>query len=304
MVKDDMKMNMFNEVNKNKWYSIIMFACFILIIGFLGAVIGIVYGNTNFGLVIALLIAIIYSLIVYYSGDSMVLAMSGAKPVTKKEYPYLYNTVEGLAIAAGMQAPKCYVINDTALNAFATGKDPKNASIAVTTGLLEKLNRQELEGVIAHEMSHIKNYDIRFMMLTAVLVGVVVLISDFLLRSFLWGGKGNDREGGSIAIVAIVIGLVFAILAPIIGEMIKLAISRKREYMADANGAILCRNPQSLANALKKISKDPDPLVDTANKATAHLYISSPFRKTGSSIANLFTTHPPIQERIKRLEAM
>ncbi len=300
-----MKINMFNEVNKNKWYSIIMFTFFIIIIGFLGAVIGIVYGNRNFGLIIALAVAVIYSLIVYYSGDSMVLSMSGAKPVTKKEYPHLYHTVEGLAIAGGIPTPKCYVINDTALNAFATGKDPKNASIAVTTGLLEKLNRQELEGVIAHEMSHIKNYDIRFMMLTAVLVGVVVLISDFLLRSFLWGGKGNDREGGgSIAIVAIVVGLVFAILAPIIGEIIKLAISRKREYMADANGAILCRNPQSLANALKKISKDPDPLVDTANKATSHLYISIPFRHKGSALAHVFSTHPPIQERIKRLEAM
>jgi len=169
------------------------------------------------------------------------------------------------------------------------------------------MSRQELEGVVAHEMSHIKNYDIRFMMLTAVLVGIVVLLSDFLLRSFLWGGHGGRRDskrGGQMALILIAIGFILAILAPIIGELVKLAISRKREFMADASGAILTRYPPGLAGALKKISKDPDPLVDKANKATAHLFISTPFRKKTGFVTNLFLTHPPIEERIKRLESM
>lgn len=252
-----------------------------------------------------MIFSIIYSLIAYYSGDQMILSMSGARPVTKKEYPYLYNTLEGLSIAANIPMPKAYVIDDSALNAFATGRDPKHASITVTTGLLKTMNRQELEGVVAHEMSHIKNFDIRMMMLTAVLVGVITLLSDFLLRMFLWGGKGNsDRKGGGIVIIFIVLGLVLAILSPIIGQLVKLAISRKREYMADANGALLTRYPPGLASALKKIAKDPDPLVDRANKATANLFISVPFRKDSGFLVNMFSTHPPIQERIKRLEAM
>ena len=298
---------MFNEVRNNKIKSVFLMFVFILVIGVLGALIGIFYGNLHFGLIIAVIFSLIYSMIGFYSGGSMILKMSGAKPVTKKEYPYLYHTVEGLSISAGMPTPKAYVIEDSALNAFATGRDPKNASITVTTGLLKAMNRQELEGVVAHEMSHIKNYDIRFMMLTAVLVGIVVLLSDFLLRSFLWGGHGGRRDskrGGQMALILIAIGFILAILAPIIGELVKLAISRKREFMADASGAILTRYPPGLAGALKKISKDPDPLVDKANKATAHLFISTPFRKRTGFVTNLFLTHPPIEERIKRLESM
>ena len=298
---------MFNEARNNKIKSVFLMFVFILVIGALGAIIGIFYGNLYFGLIIAVIFSLIYSMIGFYSGGSMILKMSGAKPVTKKEYPYLYHTVEGLSISAGMPTPKAYVIEDSALNAFATGRDPKNASITVTTGLLKAMNRQELEGVVAHEMSHIKNYDIRFMMLTAVLVGIVVLLSDFLLRSFLWGGHGGRRDskrGGQMALILIAIGFILAILAPIIGELVKLAISRKREFMADASGAILTRYPPGLAGALKKISKDPDPLVDKANKATAHLFISTPFRKKSGVISSLFLTHPPIEERIKRLEQM
>ena len=298
---------MFNEARNNKIKSVFLMFVFILVIGALGAIIGIFYGNLYFGLIIAVIFSLIYSMIGFYSGGSMILKMSGAKPVTKKEYPYLYHTVEGLSISAGMPTPKAYVIEDSALNAFATGRDPKNASITVTTGLLKAMNRQELEGVVAHEMSHIKNYDIRFMMLTAVLVGIVVLLSDFLLRSFLWGGHGGRRDskrGGQMALILIAIGFILAILAPIIGELVKLAISRKREFMADASGAILTRYPPGLAGALKKISKDPDPLVDKANKATAHLFISTPFRKRTGFVTNLFLTHPPIEERIKRLESM
>lgn len=294
----------FNEIRNNKIKSTILASLFILIIGVLGAAIGVAYGSLSFGVVIAVLFSLIYSLIGYYKGGSMILSMSGAREVTKREFPYLFHTIEGLAIAAGIPKPKAYVIDDSALNAFATGRDPKNASITVTTGLLKKLNRQELEGVIAHEMSHIKNYDIRFMMLTVVLVGIVVLLSDFLLRSFWYGGHGDRRGKGSLGALILVIAIVLAILAPIIGNLIKLAISRKREFLADANGAILTRYPPGLAGALKKISKDPDPLVDKANKATAHLFISTPFRKTTGIVTNLFSTHPPIEERIKRLEEM
>lgn len=300
-----MQYMMFNEERSNKVKSVILTGFFIVMIGVIGAFIGYFYGSFTFGFIMALIFSFIYSLIAYFAGGNMILAMSGAKPVTKKEYPHLYHTVEGLAVAAGIPTPKCYVINDSALNAFATGRDPKNASITVTSGLLEKLNRQELEGVVAHEMSHIKNFDIRLMMLTAVLVGIVTLLSEFLLRSFLWGGKGGDKkDAGSIGIALIVLGLVLAILTPIIAQMVNLAISRKREYAADAGGAILTRYPQGLADALKKISKDPDPLVDTANKATAHLYISTPFRKKSGFVTGLFSTHPPISERIRKLEGM
>ena len=298
---------MFDEVRNNKIKSVLLMSFFIILIGVLGAAIGLVYGNLYFGLVMALIFGLIYSMIGFFSGDKMILSMSGARPVTKNEYPFLYHTIEGLAISAGIPAPKAYVIDDSALNAFATGKDPKNASITVTTGLLKDMNRQELEGVIAHEMSHVKNYDIRFMMLTAVLVGIVTLLSDFLLRTFLWGrGKRQrgSKGGGQITMVLIAAGLVLAILSPIIGEMIKLAISRKREFMADANGAILTRYPPGLAGALKKIAKDADPLVDKANKATAHLFISTPFRDKTGFVAKLFSTHPPLGERIKRLESM
>jgi heat shock protein HtpX len=252
--------------------------------------------------VVAVVVGTVYALFAYHSGSRMILGMSGARPVTKGEFPYLFHTIEGLSVAAGIPVPKAYVIDDSALNAFATGKNPAHASITVTTGLLAKLNRQELEGVIAHEMSHIKNYDIRFLLLTIVLVGVIVLLSDFLLRSFLWGSGGRKRESGGG--VLIIVGLVFAILTPIIGEMLKLAISRKREYLADASGAILTRYPAGLASALRKIAGDPDPLVDRANKATAQLFISTPFRSKKGFMSKLFSTHPPIEDRIKRLEQM
>ena len=240
----------------------------------------------------------------YYNSDKLVLAMSRAREVSPKEYPHLYNTVEGLAIAAGMPKPRLYVIDDTAPNAFATGRDPDHSVIAVTTGLLEKMDRLELEGVVGHEMSHIRNYDIRFMTLTVVLVGVVVLLSDWLLRSFWWGGRSREEGNGGGFIILMVIGLVMAILAPVIAQLIKLAISRRREYLADANGALLTRYPAGLASALKKIAADPEPL-EVANKATAHLYISPPKQRglTGK-VRELWSTHPPTEERIKRLEAM
>jgi len=299
---------MFDEVRRNKVESWMMMGIFIVIIAILGGIIGFTWGGFDpmslyFGLVLAVISSLIYILISFYTGDRLVLATTGAKPVTKKEYPHLFHSVEGLAIAAGLPPPKAYVIDDSALNAFATGRDPEHASITVTTGLLKKLSRQELEGVVAHEMSHIKNFDIRVMMLAAVLVGVITLLSDILLRSFLWGRRGN-RDSGNLQLIMIVVGLVLAILTPIVAQLIRLAISRKREFAADANGALLTRYPPGLAGALKKIRTDPDPLVDNANRATAHLFISTPFRKKSGWVTGLFATHPPIDERIKRLESM
>ncbi|MDP2907786.1 MAG: zinc metalloprotease HtpX [Nanoarchaeota archaeon] len=298
---------MFEEVRSNKIKSVVLIVLFLFLVSILGLVIGLIYGSTIFGVAISVIVGLVYVLIVFNSGDQMILKMTGARPVTKKEFPYLYHTLEGLAIAAGIPTPKAYVIEDSALNAFATGKDPEHASVTVTTGLLKVMKRQELEGVVAHEMSHIKNYDVRFMMLAVVLVGLVTLLSDFILRSFLWGSHGRKREnqgGGNIQLLFIALGLLFAILAPLIGYLMKAAISRKREFMADANAAILTRYPPGLASALEKISKDPDPLVDKANKATAHLFISTPFRKEHGFVTNLFATHPPIEERIKRLKEM
>jgi heat shock protein HtpX len=296
---------MFNEVRDNKIKSVLLIVVFLIMIGILGAIIGIIWGSVYIGLVLAMIFALFYTALVYATGDQMILAMSGARPVTKQEYPYLFHTIEGLSVAAGIPTPKAYVIDDSALNAFATGRDPKNASITVTTGLLKTMNRQELEGVVAHEMSHIQNYDIRVMLFAAVLVGVITLLSDFLLRSFLWGGgrKNNDSKGNA-TIILIVVGLVLAILAPLVGELIRLAISRKREFAADAQAVVLTRYPAGLAGALKKIAKDPDPLVDNANKATAHLFISTPFKDKKGLITNIFSTHPPLEERIKRLEEM
>lgn len=296
----------FDEIRNNNWKSLFLFLMFAIIIGILGLIVGLFWGNIYFGLIIAFIFLIVYSLIAWFSGANMIMGLTKAKPATKQEYPHLVHTVEGLALAAGLPTPKTYVIKDSALNAFATGRDPKNSAIAVTTGLLETMNREELEGVIAHEMSHIRNYDIRAMMVAAVMTGVIILLSDVMLRSFLWGGagRGNSRDSGSAQIILIVIGLVFAILAPLIGEMVKLAISRKREYAADAGAAVLTRYPPGLASALKKIANDPDPLVDSANKATAHLFISTPFRKKKGWLTSLWSTHPDINDRIARLEKM
>ena len=259
------------------------------------------------GLVAAVVIALAMTVGSYYASDKIVLAMSKARPVTKEEFPYLYNVVEGLTIAAGLPPPRCYVIDDTAPNAFATGRNPKNSVIVVTTGLLEKLNRVELEGVIAHEMSHIKNYDVLLQTLTVVMVGVVALLSDWMRRTFWLGGgrrRDSDRgKGGGGAAIILALALVMAILSPLIAQLIRLAISRKREFLADASGAMLTRYPPGLASALRKISADTEPL-EAANKATAHLYIVNPLKDLKGSVNKLFSTHPPIEERIAALEKM
>ncbi|MFP4568038.1 MAG: M48 family metallopeptidase [Candidatus Woesearchaeota archaeon] len=292
----------FDEIRNNNIKSIFLFFVFLLIIIGLGAIIGLIWGDLYLGLILAGIFGLAYSLIAYYAGKNMLLSFANAKPVTKKDEPHLYHTVEGLAIAAGIPTPKAYIIEDAAPNAFATGRNPQNSAIVVTRGLMQKLNRQELEGVIAHEMAHIRNYDIRAMMIASVMVGVIMLLSHFLLRSFLFSGGNNRGKGGNAQLIFILIGIALAILSPLIGKLIQLSISRKREYAADAGGAELTRYPEGLASALEKITKDTSQL-KTENKAMAHLYISNPSKKK-NFFSNLFSTHPPADERIRRLRAM
>ena len=250
----------------------------------------------------ALVISTGSALVSYFAGDKLILAQSQARGLGSTEEPELRNIVEALALGLGVPAPKIYVIEDSAPNAFATGRDPQHASIAVTRGLLDKLDRTELEGVIAHELSHVGNRDIRVMVLVVVLVGTVALVADWMWRSMFWG-RGRDRDrGGGGAIIA-VIAIALAVLTPIVATLIQLAVSRQREYLADASGALLTRYPPGLASALRKIAADKEPL-EVANKATAALYIANPLKDAPAFFDHLFDTHPPIEERIKRLEAM
>lgn len=301
---------MYKEIDSNKTKTVVLMGAFFVFVIGLGYFLSWYFNNTAI-LFIAVVVAIVQSLVSYYYSDSIALAVSQAQVVPRKEpFLELHRIIENLSITAGIPEPKIYLIDDSAPNAFATGRDPKHASIAVTSGLLEKLNKNELEGVIAHEMSHIGNYDIRLMTVVVVLVGVVALLSDWFLRWSFWGGgrRRNDNEGGGqIQAIFMILALILVILSPIIATIIQLSISRKREFLADASGALLTRYPEGLASALEKISKDHEPL-EVANKATAHLYIESPFKKDGedarSWFANLFETHPPASERIKRLRAM
>jgi heat shock protein HtpX len=293
-------MNLHQAVSSNirkTWLIIILFAIFVSAIGY-------IYGQSvsEYGILyagIALLFASATSLGSYFYSDTIILASSGAKEVQLPDQPELYRTVENLCIGAGLPLPKIYLIDDHARNAFATGRDPNHAVIAVTTGLLQSLTKSELEGVIAHELSHIKNFDIRLMAVVAVLVGSIALISDIYLRGLLFRGK---QRGGAIMIL---IGIALALLSPLIATLMQLAISRKREYLADASGALLTRYPEGLANALEKIAAYPIPLQKATN-ATAHLYIANPFLNTKSKhlFSSLFNTHPPIEDRIKLLRNM
>jgi heat shock protein HtpX len=298
---------MYEQIARNKWKSAALVLFFVAFIFVLTWVFEQVTGWGKGGLILALGVSVMMAAGGYFASDKIVLAISRARPVTKEEFPYLYNVVEGLTIAAGIPAPRCYVIEDTAPNAFATGRDPKNAVICVTTGILQKLNRVELEGVVAHEMSHIKNYDVRLQTVVVVMAGVVALLSDWILRSFLWGGgrrrSRNDRGSGGAGAILVVVGLVFALLSPLIATIIQLAVSRKREFLADASAAMLTRYPAGLASALRKISADTEPL-EAANKATAHLYIVNPLKDIKGGVNKLFSTHPPIEERIAALERM
>lgn len=297
---------MYKQITSNKRKSIFLIAIFIVFIFFLSWV----FGEANdLGGYNVLFTALIFSLLMtatsYYGGDKVALWTSGAKgPIEKKDNPYVYRMVENLCITAGLPMPKIYLIPDQAPNAFATGRNPKHASIALTTGLIERLENEELEGVIAHELSHIKNYDIRLMMLVIVMVGIVVLLSNWMIRHRFFSGRRDNREGGQFDTILILVGVALAILAPIFATFIKLAVSRKREFLADASGALLTRYPEGLARALLKISAYKEPML-RANDATAHLYISNPFGgKTTKFFHKLFSTHPPIEERIKVLRSM
>ncbi|MBA4180954.1 MAG: zinc metalloprotease HtpX [Anaerolinea sp.] len=249
---------------------------------------------------------IVYAMFSYYASTSIVLSISGAHQVTKQEEWEFVRRVENLCIGAGLPMPKTWVLEDSAPNAFATGRDPEHAHVVVTRGLLDKLEPIELEGVLSHELSHIGNYDIRLMTLVTVLVGVVALVSDLFLRfTFMGAGsrRGSRDKGGNAGLILLVVAIVGAILAPIVAQGIRLAVSRRREYLADASGALLCRHPEALARALEKIAADPEPL-EAANKATAHLYISNPLKEHASFLNNMFSTHPPIEDRIRILRSM
>ncbi|MBN2191161.1 MAG: M48 family metallopeptidase [Candidatus Aureabacteria bacterium] len=296
-------------IEKNKRNTFILITVFIVFMAALGYIFGYVYGNGYYGLAIGFTVALVTGIAVYYGGGSVVLGISGAKKIDKKDSPQLFNVVEEMAVASGLPMPEIYIIYDTAPNAFATGRNPAHAKIAVTLGLLQKLNRDELQGVVAHEMSHVKNYDILYATLVGVLVGSVALLCDFFLRyTFFSGGRRSRRDskgGGGAQAVLMIIAIVLAVLAPIFAKLLQLAVSRQREYLADATGVQLTRNPLALAGALEKISGDTE-VLEAANRATQHLYIVNPIKsfEARAKTTSLFSTHPPIQERISILKAL
>lgn len=296
----------YHEIGSNKRKTIALLGAFLLLIIALGWVFSRAYSEPGI-LYIAAGFSIVYALISYFASSRITLALSRAKEVQASDEPELYRTVENLAITAGLPVPKLYIIEDAAPNAFATGRDPEHAAVAVTRGLLQKLNKTELEGVIAHELSHIGNYDIRLMTLVVVLVGVLTLLADFFLRLSFFGGRGRSRGGGGqLQVIFMIAGILLAVLSPIIAVLIQLAISRKREFLADASATLLTRYPEGLASALEKIASDHKPL-EAANKATAHLYIANPLKNKKGSVswlAKMFRTHPPAEERIERLRNM
>jgi len=292
---------MYKQIDSNKQRTVILMVLFVLIILVLGWIFGEITGYGYWGLVIAIIISLLMTMTSYFKGDKVALWSAGAKPIIKEDNPYVFRMVENLCITAGVPMPKIYFINDPAPNAFATGRDPEHASIALTSGIIEKLENEELEGVIAHELSHIKNFDIRLMMVVAVLVGMIVLISNWMFRIRIGGNRG---KGGQLGAIILIIGVVLAILSPLIAEFIKMAISRKREYLADASGALLTRYPAGLASALEKISSYSEPM-RRANNGTAHLFIANPFgAKAKRGLAHMFSTHPPIEERVSKLKDM
>jgi heat shock protein HtpX len=301
---------LYEQIARNKRRTVLIVLGALVFAGGLGYLFGLLLGGGIAGLIVALVVAGAMSYYSYLYGDRLVLRASRARPVSHEEEPRLHNIVEGLTLAAGLPKPSVYVVPEKAPNAFATGRDPEHSSIAVTQGLLDSMNRVELEGVIGHEMSHIRDRDILLGTIVATLVGAVVLIAEFMLRWFWWGGgrlgRGRDREGGQGFAILVALGLVFAILAPFFAQIIKLAMSRRREYLADAEGALLTRYPPGLASALRKIAADTTPM-RVANNATAHLWLNQPSRIPGESNhwwENLFSTHPPIWDRIRILEEM
>jgi len=303
-----MEQSTFRErIAVNRRHSLFLIAGFLFFVVVFGYIIGYAWIGDPigalFGLALAFVAGTVAGLVSYYGGASLVLAASRAKEITHEDAPILFNVVEEMAIASGLPMPKVYVIQDTAPNAFATGRDPEHAIVAVTSGLLDKLDRDELQGVVAHEMAHVGNYDIRYAMLVGILVGMTVLISDFFLRGLWFGGGRRSEGGGIIQVVMIVVAILLAILAPLFARLLQMSISRQREYLADATAVRFTRNPGGLADALAKISGDRE-VLEVANRATAHLYIANPIKKFEKRAKGLLSTHPPMEERIKILRGM
>lgn len=303
---------MHEEIARNKRKTFLLLAAAVLFTALIGYVIGYLWFSGPAGVIIAVILAIVLSTGSYLYGDRAVLASTRAKKVTPQEEPRLHNIVEGLAIAAGIPKPAVYVVPEAAPNAFATGRDPEHSSIAVTQGLLDTMNRVELEGVIGHELSHVLDRDILVGTVVATVVGAAVLMSEIFMRSWFWGGGRGRRDSsggdtaGALALVLFAVGIVLLIIAPLAGQLIKLSVSRNREYLADAQGVLLTRYPPGLISALEKIAVAPQAM-HAANNATAHLWLNQPSRIPGeqtSSMEKMFSTHPPIQDRIKRLQEM
>ena len=302
---------MWAQIRSNKIRSVILVAAMALVLLLLGYVLGWYFGNGLVGIIVALIIWAIMNLIAYFQGDALILSVSGARKIGPDDNPRLWNVVEEMKIASGLEKmPDVYIIDDPAMNAFATGRDPKHAAVTVTTGLLQKMNRDELQGVVAHEMSHIQNRDVLLMTLCSVLLGTIVILAWYGSRMMIFGGGGGGRRrsgggggGGNAGAIIMVVAILLAILAPLFAQLIYFAISRKREYLADASGALYTRYPEGLASALEKIA-DSTVQLHSANQAFAPMYISNPFRKEGMSASDLTSTHPPIRERIRILRSM
>jgi len=287
---------MYGIIAANKRKTILLMMVFVLLVGIISYGFSLYFNDTSI-VYVALSFSVIYSLISYFTSARIALGMSGAKPIAKKDAPELYRAVENLSIAAGLPMPQVYIINDPAPNAFATGRDPKHSYVAVTTGLLEIMDKKELEGVLAHELSHVGNYDIRVMAITAALVSVIAVMSDILLRMSIWGGDDDNNNS-----FGMFIAIAVAVITPLVAMLVQLAVSRKREFLADASGAQLTRYPEGLASALRKLDAYAKPM-KKASSATSHLFISNPLGKRGGALA-LLSTHPPIAERIANLEHM
>jgi heat shock protein HtpX len=302
----------YDEIAANKRNSLLMTAFVVILLGLLGYAIGyVIVGSASGGVAVtalALIVGAISGIATYYSGDKLVLAVSGAKQVDESSAPQLMNVVHELTLAANLPMPAVYIIDDTAPNAFATGRDPAHASVAITSGLLEKLDREELQGVIAHELSHVRNFDILFSLVVGVMVGVIAILADFFLRFTFWGGLGGRRSsrdsgGNGLAVIIFVVAIVLAILAPIISRFIQLAINRQREYLADASSVDLTRNPYGIERALAKIATDQE-VLEVANRGTQHMYFTNPIKKFEARSSGLMDTHPPILDRINRLRQL
>jgi len=299
------------QQSANRRNSVILALAVVVLLGILGFAIGYALTGDPVGAVgttiVALVVGILMSIGSYFAGDKLVLAASGAKPVDETTAPQLMNVVREMTIAANVPMPRVYLIEDTAPNAFATGRDPKHASVAITTGLLQKLDREELQGVIGHELAHVRNLDIRFTLLVGVMVGSIALLADFFLRFTFWGGgrRSRDRDsgGGGLQAVLFVVAIVLAVVAPIAARLVQLAVSRQREYLADASSVELTRNPAGLERALAKIATDKE-VLEVANRATQHLYFTNPIKKFEERSNSMFATHPAIVDRINRLREL